>query len=278
MNMEIEATNEMAINEKTRSTAWLVRCSPDQKDFFQKLAAESGKNAADFISAALESYKIKSNFTENLEIQKELTESEYLIERLTSLIRSKILLLCEKELQLEKDRTLCHEEKNNLQDEFEKKESEYKLNYDKIIEKMQNEFDAEKQSLEQENKEKDKKQDELELILKQKSDDLEEKIRQKTNECQIYQKQVSDSMKLYESVEERNSELKKSIEKIEKENLELKKHADRSFQLDKLIDDLNHKMEIIQITHEQELKRLLMEYELKIKIKEQEVENKYRTS
>ena len=274
MNTEQEALpGETQSQEKSRSTAWLIRCSQEQKDFFQKVSAESGKNAADFILSSIENYKIKSNLSENSAIQKDLQESEYLIERLTSLIRSKILVLSEKEIQFQSDLELHNNEKRNLQKNYEENEKILKEEFENQSEKIIENFTTQIQNLENTNEELKKNHEITFDKLLQKQGDLENRLQQKINENQILQKQVSDSMRLYESVEERNTELKKTSEKFEKENEELKKQSDRCYQLDKLIDQLNHKIEIMQMTHEQEIKYLHSEHELKLKIKEQEIEN-----
>lgn len=280
---------EVSAIEKSRSTAWLIRCSPEQKDFFQRSAAESGKNAADFVISALENYKIKVNLNENSKIQKELQESEHLIERLTSLIRSKILILSEKEIQLQTSIEELNIERSSLQQDFAQKEIIIKDGFEEAIEKLSENFQQQNHELEIKHEKQMKLSNENYLILEKKFEELEIKLRQKENESQIYRKQVSDSMKLYESIEERNSELKKLLSKLEEENTLLKQQlekanqlekqqSDRAIQLEKRLYELDHKMQIMAVTHEQELKRLQLEQELKIKIKEQEVENKYRNS
>jgi hypothetical protein len=265
--MEAEMTYD-GEDKKSKSTSWLVRCSSEQKDFFQRLAAESGKNAGDFLHDAMENFVLKSTLQESPQLQKEMSEAEFLIERLSSLVRSKIYLLCEKERQMKEEQEkilqereakhhLFEEEKARLEDQYEHWQEKEKQRQDDEIQSLKEHFETEKRHWDKER-----------LILQEDTQRQEEKIKQLSVDVSLYQKQLSDAMKLYENADLRNQELKRSLEQAETRNNELKKIADAYAQQEKQLEQLQHKMEIMQITYDQEKKFLIAEHELRLQLKQ----------
>ncbi len=268
--METQESN--APNGKT-ITSYLVRCTIEQKEFLQKIIAESGQAAAQFLTQAA-SYAVEKN-SGNAFLDENIAEVDILINRLSRLVKSKFHTAIEKEKQLEemlKDNESIKLELekriNSIQDKIELELNEKRKNLE------QEYFDKEESLSSKLMLEKSEFEKREEKLLEEKKI-LQEKLSQKEKEYVIREKQYADSVKLHQNIEERNLELKKQNEEFKSKIVELEKFKDDSKYLEKERNDLLSKIELMKAIHEQELKNLHVEFELKSKIIMHETEKKF---
>ena len=110
--MEIDFSEKDEKNKGERSAQFYLRCTPEQKDFFQKVIAGSGRNGAELFSEAIENMQVKESDDPNL--IKELAEADRLLDRLGKLIRSEIYLVAEAKRQTQSEHEQFLKEKIEL--------------------------------------------------------------------------------------------------------------------------------------------------------------------
>lgn len=249
-------------NELKKSpTAWLVKCSQEQKEILQKKAAESGKTVAQFLVDAVQTSSIKEALScANKETQREFAEIDGLLERLNHLIYAKVYTLIEKEKVAE-----------DLKISLTLKENECEKDYEILKEKLVREFDEKNEKIKNEcelilKEERKKQAEELnkkenELILSmEKIEQLEEKIKRLERDKDVLQKQYSESMRSYEIADDRLMECKVKIKDLEEKVRDYESIKGKNIALEKEVTVLQIKLE--SLAKEEALKREYLEKDL----------------
>lgn len=118
--------------ERASNTPWQIRCTTEQKRFFQKFVESTGMNAADAVMKSFEAFRIQIE-DDNNESKQILLEADSLVSRLQKMIRSQLVTAIEKQKQ-------CDEERKELSKEKDK----YQSFYEETLSKIKSEFEAEK--------------------------------------------------------------------------------------------------------------------------------------
>ena len=264
------------IFEKTESkkntTAWLVKCSHEQKEILQKKAAESGKSVAQFLVESVQMSAMKEVLSDaNKETKKEFSEIDNLIERLNHLIYAKVYTLIEKEKMAE-----------DLKISLTRKEDECEKDYQELKENLTKEYTEKKDILKNEvelvlKDERQKytseiKQKEIELIsASEKIEHLEQKVKNFERDKEIIQKQYTESMRSYEIADERLMELRIKVKDLEEKLKTFEVTKEKNTSLEKENTILQVKFD--SLIKEEALKRdylekdLRREFEMKFKEK-----------
>jgi hypothetical protein len=246
--------------ERVSNTPWQIRCTAEQKRFFQKFVESTGLNASEAVLKAFESFQIQSE-DENNESKKILLEADILVSRLQTMIRSQLVTALEKQKQ-------CDEERNLL----EKEKDKYQFFYDETLNKVKFEFEEERTSLinklqEESNNIKSRyelkeKESEKEFItLKEHCEILESKLQLIEREKASIQKQYSESLRLYELTDENLLEQKIKVKNLESKLNDYNNLKNKVFDLDKENSALKMKMDYL--LKEETLKREALEKDLK---------------
>ena len=252
--------------EKTESkkspTAWLVKCSQEQKEILQKKAAESGKSVAQFLVESVQMSAMKEVLTDaNKQTKKEFSEIDNLIERLNHLIYAKVYTLIEKEKMAE-----------DLKTSLTRKEDECEKDYQELKENLTKEYAEKKDILKNEvdrvlNEERQKytsemKQKENELITSsEKIELLEQKIKNLERDKDVLQKQNTESMRSYEIADERLMELRFKIKDLEEKLKNFESTKEKNTALEKENTILQVKFD--GLVKEETLKREYLEKDLR---------------
>ncbi len=261
-----------------KSASWMIRCAPAQKEFLQEAVYRSGLNVADFLVQAAKDAEAVPKTKAETELDKDLSEMDGLIERLTRMMRAKLVFAHEaQKSSAEEQRVMILKQEQN-EEELARQTEEASKQIQDIREALEEEFLQKKQhcekSLEDSNKVWEEKCTELNGI----NERLESNLSHKIQESKIREKQYADSVRLHENIEEKNTELKTQNETLKKELEELRKYKDSCVEkisyLEKQENILTHQLEIQKMKQEDEVKRLGSEYELKCKIAEFEIEKR----
>ncbi len=249
----------MEIEEKVSNTPWQIRCSPEQKRFFQKFVEATGLNAQEAIARAFEAFKIQSS--DDSQSKKVLFEFDSMIERLQSMMRSQIIVALEKQKQ-------CDEEKTQLESE----KSKYQSFYDETLSKIKTDFETEKTSLKMELEEKFKtsqiqfeiqlKNKELEFVkFNEKYEKLDADFQRLDREKSTLQKQYTESMRSYEISDERLMECRLKIKELEEKLRNFEATKEKNSALEKENTILQLKLD--SLAKEEALKREYLEKDLR---------------
>ena len=210
----MENSNQDIPQNETRknTTAWLVKCSHEQKEVLQKGAAESGKSVAEFLVESVQRSALKDALSgANASVQKEFSEIDNLIERLNHLIYAKVYILIEKEKTADELKVSLTQKENecgkDYQDLKEKLEKEYSEKKDLLKNEVEHVLMGERQK----NKEVFVQKEQELLSLREKNEQLEGKIKKLERENEIAQKQITESKHSYEIADERLMELRSKI-------------------------------------------------------------------
>jgi len=250
-------------NESKKSpTAWLVKCSQEQKEILQKKAAESGKSVAQFLVESVQTSAMKEVLTgATKETQKEFSEIDNLIERLNQLIYAKVYTLIEKEKMTE-----------DLKTSLTRKEDECEKDYQELKDTLTKEYTEKKDILKKEvdqvliderqkyGEDIAKKEQEL-LSLREKNEQLEGKIKKLERENEIAQKQITESKHSYEIADERLMELRSKANDLEEKLRKFNATIEKNNLLEKELIILQVKFE--GLVKEEALKRDYLEKDLK---------------
>jgi len=265
-----------AETSNSKTTSYIVRCTPAQKETLQSLAFASGHNVADFLVLAAKQASPKTK--EETELEKDLSEMDELIERLTGMLKAKVLVAHEVTKR-------SQEEKNSLNKERMKTEEELVF----LKEESANEIEERKQELELQFKQKELEWEKALkdvdvawqskwVALKELSEKLESDLLQKTQEIKVREKQHSDSVRLHETIEQRNFDLKARNDELQKKLSQLERYKETTEhhlqQLEKQTVEYKHQLELQKTKHEEELKHLEREFDLKAKVLELEIEKR----
>lgn len=260
---EQEGSEVFEKNEnKKLQTAWLVKCSYEQKEILQKKAATSGKNVAQFLVESVQNAEIKENILSgSKENQKEFMEIDNLLERLHRLIYAKIYTLIEKENAAEALKINLIEKNNDCQKDYEELKNcliqEYSLKNETLGEEFKTKFELEKQNLTQEIAAKDQ-----EIILKsERIEELESFIEKLKREKDILQKQYKESMRSYEIADDRILELNGKVKKLEGNLLDFENTKRQYSQLEK--DFIKLQAQYDALIQTETLKREYLEKDLR---------------
>ena len=252
--------------EKTESkknpTAWLVKCSHEQKEILQKKAAESGKSVAQFLVESVQISAMKEVSTcANKETQKEFSEIDNLIERLNHLIYAKVYTLIEKEKMAD-----------DLKTSLTRKENEYQKDYQELKNNLTKEMDERRVHLKNEaeltlveerqkfNAELSKKEQELMLSI-EKVKQLEIKCSNFERDKNTLQKQYTESMRSYEIADERLMEFRLKVKELEEKLKHFEATREKNNSLEKEVTVLQVKLE--SLVKEETLKREYLEKDLR---------------
>ncbi len=262
---------------KKNPTAWLVKCSHEQKEILQKKAAESGKSVAQFLVDSVQMSAMKEVLSgANKETQKEFSEIDNLIERLNHLIYAKVYTLVEKEKITEDLKTTlvqkeneCQKDyqelKNNLIKEMDEKRAHLKTEAETVFVEERQKFSAELLKKEQDLKNAIEKIEQLEI-----------KCSNFEREKNTLQKQYTESMRSYEIADERLMEFRLKIKELEEKLKNLEATKEKNNSLEKEVTILQLKLD--SLAKEEILKReylekdLRREFEIKImKLKQENI-------
>lgn len=255
------------------TTSYLIRCTNEQKEFLQKTIVASGQTAAQFLVEAANFASQKNS--EDLLLTEELAQVDSLIGRLTRLMKAKVYLAHEKEMQISEELKALDNEKSALETLKQKKMSEIEEELNARRTLLENEFLG-KEELRQIQIQEEKKEWEGRIhMLQEEVNRLQTSLKQKAQESAVREKQYLDSVKLHENIEQRNVELKQINEELKCEILELKNKWESMTIIEKERDELKTKITLLEALHKQELKNIYHEFELKSKILIHEVEKNY---
>lgn len=246
-------------DEKISNVPWQIRCSPEQKQFFQQFVAQSGMSAQEVIARSFEAFRIQ--IADDSPSKKVLLEFDSLIGRLQTMMRSQILAALEQQRQ-------CDDEQKCLQVEKQK----YQEYYEEVLAKLESEFELKKQALESQiQKENLKLKEEYENNLLEKEKEftfLKEKIEKFEIENQalkrekdVLLRQSSDALRNYEIADGRIFELNLKVKKLEESILKYEKIEQQNFQLEKELMKLQVQYE--GLIKEEEIKREYLEKDLR---------------
>lgn len=247
---------------KKNSTAWLVKCSQEQKEILQKKAAESGKNVAQFLVDSVQTSAIKEALSvANKETKKEFSEIDNLIERLNNLIYAKVYTLIEKEQTAEELKTSLARKENDCQKDYQDLKSQLTKEFDEKKSQLKHELDLilseEKKKYQEEISKK-----ELESIgFQEKIEQLDAKIEALEREKNTLQKQYTESMRSYEIADERLMEFRLKIKDLEEKLKNFDSTREKNNSLEKEVTVLQVKLE--SLVKEEALKREYFEKDLK---------------
>lgn len=254
------------LNEKTESkkspTAWLVKCSQEQKELLQKRAAESGKSVAQFLVDAVQTSSIKEALTgANNETQKEFSEIDGLLERLNHLIYAKVYTLIEKEknadelkVSLTRKENECEKDYQDLKDKLEKEYSEKKDILKNEVEQILIE-ERQKNNVIFVQKEQEC------LSLQEKNEQLEAKVKKLERDNEIAQKQITESKHSYEIADERLMELRSKIKDQEEKLRTFNSTIEKNNLLERELTILQVKFDGLK--NEEAIKREYLEKDLR---------------
>lgn len=252
--------------EKTESkknpTAWLVKCSHEQKEILQKKAAESGKSVAQFLLNSVQMSAMKEVLNDaNKETQKEFLEIDNLIERLNHLIYAKVYTLIEKEKMAEDLKTSLTRKENECQKDYQELKNNLTKEMDERREQLKNEAEftlvEERQKF---NAELSKKEQELMLSI-EKVEQLEIKCSNFERDKNTLQKQYTESMRSYEIADERLMEFRLKIKELEEKLKHFEATREKNNSLEKEVTVLQVKLE--SLVKEETLKREYLEKDLR---------------
>lgn len=263
-------------DERISNVPWQIRCSPEQKQFFQQFVAQSGMSAQEIIARSFESFRIQ--IAEDSPSKKVLLEFDSLIGRLQTMMRSQILVALEQQRQ-------CEDDQKSLQDEKQK----YHEYYEDVLTKIEAEFELKKQLFESEaQKEMSKLKEEYAnrllnnekefILLMEQKENFESENKALKRDKEILSKQASDALRNYEIADGRIFELNLKVKKLEETILKYEKVEQQNFQLEK--DLMKLQVQYDGLVQAEELKREYMEKDLRrefeVKLREMNKEEPHK--
>jgi uncharacterized protein (DUF1778 family) len=222
------------LESKKNSTTFLVRCSQEQKEILQKSAAESGKNAAQFFVDTVMESKSNTAFYKASESQKkEFAQIDTLIERLSSILRAKMITMIEQENQLsEQQKSMAEREhhlgkdyeefKDDLEKEYILKEQALRTQHEDLLKQMHEKYGQELQEKEA-----------LLLKAKEKIEDLEGACEMLTREKNTLQTRNADLQRSQGLADDRLIELHTKNKELEEKARILEPLKDKNHLLER---------------------------------------------
>lgn len=246
-------------DEKISNVPWQIRCSPEQKQFFQQFVAQSGMSAQEIITRSFEAFRIQ--IAEDSPSKKVLLEFDSLIGRLQTMMRSQILAALELQRQ-------CDEDQKSLQEEKQK----YHEYYEDVLTKLEAEFELKKQIIESEaqkeshNLKEDYENKLLEnekefILLREGLEKFESENQSLKREKEILSRQSSDALRNYEIADGRIFELNLKVKNLEEKISRYEKVEQQNFQLEK--DLMKLQVQYDGLVQAEELKREYLEKDLR---------------
>jgi hypothetical protein len=280
--MEEENTSEKGSIEEDlssqKSTTWPVRCSQAQKETLQSLAYASGQAVADFLVYAAKQASPQTKAETALE--KDLVEVEGLIERLTRIMKAKVVVAHETQKQCLESTQELQAHRVQMETELQEKLRSFEDELQSRRTALEDEFISKESEWEKALKDVNEAWEKKWLQTKEVQEGLESELQQKNQEAKNREKQYADSVRLHESIEQRSFDLKAQNEEVRKKVTELEKHKETTEQnaqyFEKQVVELKHQLDIQKVKNEEELKHLESEYRLKCKVMEYEIEKKIR--
>jgi uncharacterized protein (DUF1778 family) len=280
--MEEEKENEKHSKDEDlsghKNTTWPVRCSQAQKELLQSLAYASGQNVADFLVTAAKQASPQTKAETALE--KDLVEVDGLIERLTRVMKAKVMVAHEVQKQAEESTKELEAHRAQIETELQEKRNAVESELLGMRQALEDDFHKKEHEWEKALEDVNQAWEKKWLAVKEIQERLESELQQKNQEAQVREKQYADSVRLHESIEQRSFDLKAQNDEIKKKLVELEKYKEATEQslpfFEKQVAELKYQAEIQKVRHEEELKHLEKEYELKCKLIEHEIDKKLR--
>lgn len=244
---------------------WQVRCTFDDKKFFQEVSAKFNMPVSQVLRLAFENLLL--NDETNSESKKVIQEVDLLTTRLNQLIKAQLYIAFEAQQQSKSELLKLLEEKeslnqfsevlkNSLEQEYEQKTKEFESQCNETFHHNLSELNAQLSQKEKEN-----------FTLLENIEKLNADNGTQSQQLSLMQKELIDKNKLLNTYEEREFDLKKKVfeleEKVKSQNID-------TLRIQKLeVENAVLQERIEALKNEDKLKQQFIELQLKMSEKSQ---------